>query len=95
MFDISSTTGQLTLRQSLDYESMHQVQVTVTARDRGTNPHQATLSITVDIRDVNDNAPVFSKPEYSFGVSESLPIGNSFARVNATDRDAGNGKIFF
>nr|KAG5689956.1 hypothetical protein BaRGS_033637 [Batillaria attramentaria] len=44
-------------------------------------------SFTVMVRDVNDNAPEFTKPVYTATVTENLPEALSVVRVTATDRD--------
>ena len=41
--------------------------------------------------DINDNPPVFDRPEYSARIDPSDPVGTTVVRVQATDADA-NGK---
>ncbi|XP_030648009.1 protocadherin gamma-A11-like [Chanos chanos] len=45
--------------------------------------------ITVEILDVNDNAPTFQKHEITFEISESAVTGAVFMLENANDRDVG------
>ncbi|XP_041845387.1 protocadherin beta-16-like isoform X26 [Melanotaenia boesemani] len=47
------------------------------------------FSITVEVTDVNDNAPVFKGGEMKFGISESAVIGTVFALEQAIDLDVG------
>ncbi|XP_076148290.1 protocadherin gamma-A11-like isoform X9 [Alosa pseudoharengus] len=46
-------------------------------------------SVTVQITDINDNAPSFSVEEMTFEISESSPIGARFTLEKALDSDVG------
>ncbi|XP_048058614.1 protocadherin beta-16-like isoform X9 [Megalobrama amblycephala] len=46
-------------------------------------------SVTVEILDVNDNAPVFAVKEIKFDISESSPTGAKFVLETAVDDDVG------
>ncbi|XP_062416615.1 protocadherin beta-16-like [Pungitius pungitius] len=45
--------------------------------------------ITVEITDINDNAPVFEKTERRFEISESAVVGSKFMLEKAIDADIG------
>ncbi|KAL3188477.1 hypothetical protein MRX96_003445 [Rhipicephalus microplus] len=60
------------------------------AADGGTPAQSASMTLLVEVQDVNDNAPVFDQPAYSVSVLESLPANSHFLQVSATDRDTGN-----
>ncbi|XP_030621309.1 protocadherin beta-16-like [Chanos chanos] len=45
--------------------------------------------ITLEITDINDNAPSFEKPEIKFRISESAVIGSKFVLERAMDLDVG------
>jgi len=47
--------------------------------------------VTIDILDVNDNAPTFSKKVYSTVVPENVPVGSGVVNLTATDPDEGAG----
>ncbi|KAM8847870.1 protocadherin beta-16-like [Synchiropus picturatus] len=47
-------------------------------------------SVTVEITDVNDNAPVFEKHDISFKISESTLVGAKFILDHAVDHDVGS-----
>ncbi|KPP73487.1 protocadherin Fat 4-like, partial [Scleropages formosus] len=44
-------------------------------------------AITVEVEDINDNAPVFSEKEIRLDFSESAPVGTHFLLGSATDPD--------
>ncbi|XP_075131437.1 protocadherin gamma-B7-like isoform X25 [Leptodactylus fuscus] len=50
-------------------------------------------TITIEIQDVNDNAPKFSKKYYEIGISESANPGIHFPLENAEDPDLGTNSI--
>nr|XP_023698692.1 protocadherin gamma-A4-like isoform X32 [Paramormyrops kingsleyae] len=50
-------------------------------------------AITVEVQDINDNAPVFSKNEIRLKISESSPIGTHFLLDSALDPDVGTNTL--
>ncbi|XP_059949463.1 protocadherin alpha-12-like [Mesoplodon densirostris] len=78
----------LVLDSALDRESMANYEVVVTARDAGSPSLSATASVSVEVADVNDNAPAFAQPEYTVLVKENNPPGCHIFTVSARDADA-------
>ncbi|XP_037003616.2 LOW QUALITY PROTEIN: protocadherin alpha-6-like [Artibeus jamaicensis] len=78
----------LVLDSALDRESVSDYAVVVTARDRGSPSLSATASVSVEVADVNDNAPTFVQPEYTVFVKENNPPGCHIFTVSARDLDA-------
>ncbi|XP_036916750.1 protocadherin alpha-6-like [Sturnira hondurensis] len=78
----------LVLDSALDRESVSDYAVVVTARDGGSPPLSATASVSVEVADVNDNAPTFAQPEYTVFVKENNPPGCHIFTVSARDLDA-------
>jgi protocadherin alpha len=62
--------------------------VVVTARDGGSPSLWATASVSVEVADVNDNAPAFAQPEYTVFVKENNAPGSHIFTVSARDVDA-------
>ncbi|XP_068963516.1 protocadherin alpha-13 isoform X4 [Petaurus breviceps papuanus] len=78
----------LVLEGPVDRERVPAYQLVVTARDSGTPALWATASVSVDIGDVNDNAPTFEQPMYTVFVKENNPPGCHIFTVSASDPDA-------
>ncbi|XP_012372968.1 protocadherin alpha-9 isoform X4 [Octodon degus] len=78
----------LVLDSTLDHESMSSYELVVTARDGGSPPLWASATVSVEVADVNDNAPVFAQPEYTVFVKENNPPGSHIFTVCARDADA-------
>uniref|UniRef100_A0A672GBW4 FAT atypical cadherin 2 n=1 Tax=Salarias fasciatus TaxID=181472 RepID=A0A672GBW4_SALFA len=90
-FHVDFKTGVLIVTNPLDYETETMHVLTVRASDSVTGAF-SEASIEVEVEDVNDNEPVFSKPTYSMNIAEGLPIGTSVIQVSASDRDSGRNK---
>uniref|UniRef100_A0A8D2ANN1 Protocadherin-15 n=1 Tax=Sciurus vulgaris TaxID=55149 RepID=A0A8D2ANN1_SCIVU len=95
VFNLSETTGILTLGKALDRESTDRYILIVTASD-GRPDGTSTATVNVVVTDVNDNAPVFDPylPRNLSVVEEEV---NAFVgQVRATDPDAGiNGQVHY
>nr|KAF6346858.1 hypothetical protein mPipKuh1_010607 [Pipistrellus kuhlii] len=78
----------LVLDSALDREKLSHYELVVTARDGGSPSLSATASVSVEVADVNDNAPTFAQPEYTVFVKENNPPGCHIFTVSARDADA-------
>uniref|UniRef100_A0A3P8PH60 Cadherin domain-containing protein n=1 Tax=Astatotilapia calliptera TaxID=8154 RepID=A0A3P8PH60_ASTCA len=92
--DVSSggdhLSAELVLQKALDREKQSVIKLTLTAVDGGKPVRSGTMQIFVNVIDVNDNTPSFSKPLHKVIVSESVPIGTTILKLNATDLDEGS-----
>uniref|UniRef100_A0A8D1R3S6 Protocadherin-15 n=1 Tax=Sus scrofa TaxID=9823 RepID=A0A8D1R3S6_PIG len=95
VFNLSETTGILTLGKALDRESTDRYILIVTASD-GRPDGTSTATVNVVVTDVNDNAPVFD-PYLPRNLSVVEEEANAFVgQVRATDPDAGiNGQVHY
>ncbi|KAM7140595.1 protocadherin alpha-12 isoform 15-T15 [Molossus nigricans] len=78
----------LVLESTLDRERVSNYELVVTARDGGSPSRLATASLSVEVADVNDNAPTFQQPEHTVFVKENNPPGCHIFTVSARDLDA-------
>ncbi|CAL8354922.1 unnamed protein product [Merluccius merluccius] len=86
----------LILQKSLDRESVKTHNLLLTAIDGGKPPKSGEIKITIEVVDVNDNHPVFTKESYSVQLQENTAIGTTIIQVNATDPDEGaNGEVLY
>ncbi len=91
-FSINSATGQLQTSAALDYETKSSYSITIRADDG--NGGSASIDVTVNVTNVNDNAPMFTEGDRTarkFPYATSRPMGliggNIGAPVSATDAD--------
>ncbi|XP_066053559.1 protocadherin beta-15-like [Chamaea fasciata] len=87
---------ELVTVSALDREETAQHILTVTAADAGSPPLTSTQTFTVDISDVNDNAPVFNQTSYTMYVRENNVPTVFVGAVSAADADVGlNAKVTY
>ncbi|KAM4586908.1 protocadherin alpha-3-like [Fundulus diaphanus] len=84
----------LVVSGALDRELSSQYNITVKAADEGSPPLSNTRVISIQVSDVNDNAPLFSEKVINIYVQENSPGGGVLKAVSATDADASeNGMV--
>ncbi|XP_068182470.1 protocadherin beta-16-like [Antennarius striatus] len=87
---------EMILQKALDREKQEHVSLVLTAEDGGEPQMTGTMQIHVTVLDVNDNAPVFSKPVYKASVTENSALGTIVTKISASDADKGaNGEVSF
>ncbi|NXE10306.1 CELR3 protein, partial [Lophotis ruficrista] len=87
VFLLNLTTGQLSLSQQLDYESIKRFEVEVEASDGGQPSLSAKTLVAVRVLDVNDNPPEFNQAAYDVFVFENLQKGSPIYTFSVTDKD--------
>ncbi|XP_059918643.1 protocadherin alpha-3-like [Gadus macrocephalus] len=89
-----SPSAELVLQKPLDREKQALIKLTLTAVDGGNPPKSGTSQIIINVIDVNDSPPVFSKSLYKTQIIENVPTGTTVVILEATDADEGvNGEI--
>uniref|UniRef100_A0A8C3EK75 Cadherin domain-containing protein n=1 Tax=Corvus moneduloides TaxID=1196302 RepID=A0A8C3EK75_CORMO len=87
---------ELVLERALDREKQSSFELVLMAVDGGDPTRSGTVQIRINVTDLNDNQPVFSKSVYEARVAENLPVGSLVLRVWATDADMGsNGRVSY
>ncbi|XP_065705355.1 protocadherin beta-15-like [Patagioenas fasciata] len=87
---------ELVTVSALDREETARYILSVTAADAGSPPLTTTQTFTVDISDVNDNAPVFNQTLYTMYVRENNVPTVLVGTVSAVDADVGpNAKVTY
>ncbi|XP_054721267.1 cadherin-related tumor suppressor-like [Uloborus diversus] len=91
VFDIDDITGQITVSKTLDRETTSRFILTVMARDLGEDiSFNASTTVSIDILDENDNAPVFDIATTKLiNISEDALMGSRIVTFSATDTDLG------
>ncbi|XP_023442895.2 protocadherin beta-16 [Dasypus novemcinctus] len=79
----------LVTKTALDREVRAEYNVTITVSDLGTPRLKTEHVITVQVSDVNDNAPAFTRTSYTLLVRENNSPALHIGSVSATDADAG------
>uniref|UniRef100_A0A6J0U592 Protocadherin-10-like n=1 Tax=Pogona vitticeps TaxID=103695 RepID=A0A6J0U592_9SAUR len=77
----------LVTTEPLDREAVAEYNLSITARDLGSPALATRKTLTVQVSDINDNAPRFLQPSYSVYVMENNAPGASICSVSALDPD--------
>ncbi|KAL1432894.1 hypothetical protein MTO96_001889 [Rhipicephalus appendiculatus] len=93
LFRVNSSTGELSLVQSLDREVKDRYQLTVLAVDSGSPRQTGTGTVNVLVSDINDNAPRFERSRYTVTLPENQPVNTPLATITATDADTGRNAL--
>ncbi|KAG8513091.1 Cadherin-related family member 2 [Galemys pyrenaicus] len=71
LFEIIKDTGEVKLKNLLDYETAPWFQITVSVSDGFNSP--VTRDLLVKVEDRNDNKPVFLNTDFSVKINEVIP----------------------
>ncbi|KAG7517562.1 protocadherin gamma-A5-like [Solea senegalensis] len=86
IFDIDSLSGIITVANSIDFEKEKKYEIRVIAKDHGGLSDAA--KVTIEVIDINDNAPVINIMSLSSLISEDVPPGTTLAVFNVKDADS-------
>ncbi|XP_051504158.1 protocadherin-15a [Myxocyprinus asiaticus] len=86
LFTINAT-GSIFTVVPLDREMRSRYDLIVEASDGAVDPRRTTITLLVEVTDINDNSPVFSQPTYTVNVPENTPAGTIILRLSAVDAD--------
>ncbi|XP_067374401.1 protocadherin gamma-A1-like isoform X29 [Channa argus] len=90
LFEIKCTSNNfysLLVDSELDREKSSEYNITVTCSDEGVPSLSSSVTLPLQISDVNDNAPVFERSSYEAYIVENNTPGLSIFIVKATDAD--------
>ena len=98
VFQLNSTSGQLTLTQLIDYEDVSKYNLSIRAVDNAIYVNVRILYVTIQVVDVCDNPPIINHTQSNI----TIPQGTNASAVSDVihtfpcyDRDDGkNGEIF-
>ncbi|XP_036379349.1 protocadherin alpha-C2-like isoform X2 [Megalops cyprinoides] len=77
----------LVVSETLDREQVPEYEITFTVRDRGSPPLSDNKTITLELLDVNDNAPLFPRSVLTIPLMENNAPGAMISSVTAFDPD--------
>uniref|UniRef100_A0A672QAR5 FAT atypical cadherin 1 n=1 Tax=Sinocyclocheilus grahami TaxID=75366 RepID=A0A672QAR5_SINGR len=100
-FDINPNSGAVITRKKLDFETLSSYKLIVQGSDMADG--SSSVTVNIHLKDENDNAPVFTQPEFTGFISESamvrsvvLTSQNVPLAVRATDADQhSNGRLVY
>lgn len=95
-FSIDSRNGTITTLDVFDYEQEQIFEITIKASNTGSHTLFSLAHVVIQISDVNEFMPTFTKKEFNFSVFKNVPLGTGIGKVTATDYDQGSeGQVFY
>ncbi|NWQ83016.1 PCDGA protein, partial [Columbina picui] len=92
IFNLNSETGEISIKDDLDFEELSSHELEVQVRDGG--ELSDTAKVVISVADVNDNAPHILIQSAVNEISEDAPSGTVVALLQVQDRDSGpNGEV--
>ncbi|XP_058506518.1 protocadherin Fat 4-like [Solea solea] len=93
-FSISPNTGSIFLVKRLDFETQSFYKLNITAKDNGRPQRSSSIPVVIQVRDFNDNPPIFTPGDIFKSIPENLPVSSSVMMITAHDTDADiNGEL--
>ncbi|XP_029556870.1 protocadherin alpha-C2-like isoform X1 [Salmo trutta] len=93
-FSLNSNTGEIKVKDAIDFEESHSFDIYIQARDQGLNSLSGDCKIMAFITDLNDNYPEVTITSFKSTVKEDVAIGTLIAVISISDRDSGdNGEV--
>ncbi|XP_060090931.1 protocadherin Fat 3 isoform X1 [Heteronotia binoei] len=87
-FSVDPSLGLIKVKKRLDRERVSGYSLAIQARDSGIPSLSASVTVNVDISDVNDNSPIFTPANYTAVIQENKPVGTSILQLVVTDKDS-------
>jgi hypothetical protein len=91
LFKIDQSTGTITLKQPLDYETQSSYEVLIQSSNADKLNldalEETKFALTIQVVDQNDESPVFDQTEYFTTVLAGTSMSTKVTTVSATDKD--------
>ncbi|XP_039518914.1 protocadherin gamma-A11-like [Pimephales promelas] len=93
-FSLDSVTGEIQIKEPIDFEENDIHRLTVQVTDKGQPPMTTDCRVIIKITDENDNKPEIDVTSLSNIISENSKPGTVISLISVSDKDSGvNGKV--
>lgn len=86
-FTVHPVTGAVTILEPLDFDTVPEYRLNITATDLGFESKYSVATLTVNVSDINDNPPTFNQTLYEAYLAENSPA-EEFYKLQAKDVDS-------
>ena len=86
-FKINAITGEIRNIKPLDYETKTRYEFDVEVEDSGIKKNTAKARVIINVKNVNDNPPVFNPDKQTVFIDDSVSTGTTVTLVQASDAD--------
>ncbi|CAI9732472.1 protocadherin beta-16-like [Octopus vulgaris] len=91
LLSLGSKEYKVIVKQAVDREKEDNYDITISCQDKGTPPLKTESKFSIQVLDVNDLRPQFSKQTFKFLTYENQKPNFPIGFINATDQDTGVG----
>ncbi|KAK3083731.1 hypothetical protein FSP39_002221 [Pinctada imbricata] len=95
MFGINPNSGEIKTKVGFDRELEDTYLLLVIARDKGVPRRTGTALVQVNIKDVNDNIPQFTRPNFDFNITGDIESVTTVAQLTAYDKDLNTAPLVY
>ncbi|XP_067104227.1 protocadherin alpha-C2-like [Osmerus mordax] len=88
-FSLNPNTGEITVKEMINYEDFKIYDMEVIATDKGANPLSGQCKLTILVTDMNDNHPEISIKSSNSPIKENVAVDTVIAVVSVSDKDSG------
>ncbi|XP_076148877.1 protocadherin beta-16-like [Alosa pseudoharengus] len=92
-FSLNQNSGEIRVKEMINYEDFRIYDMEVIAKDKGTNSLSGQCKITILITDMNDNHPEISIKSFQSPIKENVAIDTVIAVVSVSDKDSGDNGV--
>ncbi|KAF7199018.1 protocadherin alpha-C2-like [Nothobranchius furzeri] len=92
MFSMDIHTGEIRVKNNIDYEETTSYEMYIQAMDKGPAPVAVHCKVVVEVLDANDNIPEIVLSSLSSPVREDARADTVVALISINDRDSGQNK---
>ncbi|XP_021439430.1 protocadherin alpha-C2 isoform X6 [Oncorhynchus mykiss] len=92
-FKLNPGSGEITVKEMINYEDFRIYDMEVIATDKGTNSLSGQCKITILVTDMNDNHPEISIKSFQSPIKEDIAVDTVIAVVSVSDKDSGENGI--
>ncbi|XP_062332042.1 protocadherin alpha-C2-like isoform X4 [Osmerus eperlanus] len=93
-FSLNPNTGEITVKEMINFEDFKIYDMEVIATDKGASPLSGQCKLTILVTDMNDNHPEISIKSFQSPIKENVAVDTVIAVVSIGDKDSGkNGEV--
>ncbi|XP_068596859.1 protocadherin alpha-C2-like [Brachionichthys hirsutus] len=93
MFSLNPDSGEIRVKEMINYEDLKLYEMEVIASDKGPNSLSGQCKLTIQVTDMNDNHPEISIKSFQSPVAESIELDTVIAVVSVSDKDSGDNGV--
>ncbi|XP_029917479.1 protocadherin alpha-C2-like [Myripristis murdjan] len=92
-FSLNVNTGEIRVKEMLNYEDLRVYNMEIIARDKGVNSLSGQCKLTINVTDMNDNHPEISIKSFQTPVKENIALDTVISVISVSDKDSGDNGI--